>query len=37
MKTVPDLEYLKYNSFLKGSVSNVYKTELLFLLEACQV
>ena len=31
------LRYFKYNSFLKGSDSDVYETELLFLLEACQV
>lgn len=37
MKTVPVLDYLKYNSFLKGSGSNIYETELLFLLESCQV
>lgn len=31
------LRYFKYNSFLKGSDSDIYETELLFLLEACQV
>lgn len=36
-ETSPVLEYVKCNSFLKGSGSNIYETELLFLLEACQV
>lgn len=37
VRTSSVLEFLKYNSLLKGSGSNIYETELLFLLEACQV